>query len=361
MRLENLTLINFKNYKKQSFKFSPQVNCIVGENGSGKTNLLDSIHYLTLTKSAFNAIDSQNIRYDQDFFTIKGKFEKNHHHHQLQCTLKRGEKKILKHNQKVYEKLKDHIGAFPMVLIAPHDVDIIREGSELRRKFFDGIISQVDQFYLNILITYYHNLKQRNSLLRQFQERNYFDPDLVEPYNHQLLDLGQKLFHTRRQFIDDYKPLFTKYYHYISGLKENTDLVYLSDFSQPEFPQTFIGSINKDLALLRTNLGSHKDDYHFTIEGHSLKKFASQGQQKSYLIALKLAQYDYMKKSINQNPLLLLDDIFAKLDDIRMERMIDMILKGSFGQIFITDARPHQISEVLNKFKVDVNYFHLKK
>lgn len=359
MRLENISLINFKNYSELSLRFSPQVNCFMGENGSGKTNLLDAIFYLSMSKSAFNSIDQQNIKHDAPYFMIKGEFRVKGKNFEIQCVQKAGQKKILKNNREIYEKLSDHIGKFPLVLVAPDDTDLIRESGDARRKFLDSIISQLDASYLNNLIRYNHFLKQRNSLLKQFAIKNYVDYDLLEPYDHNLLKIGKDVFEIRKSFIKNFIPVFSDHYLNLSEGKEKTSIMYQSELAEENFAKDFLQSRKKDMLLQRTTMGIHKDDLKFEIEDYPLKKFGSQGQQKSFLIALKLAHYDIIKKEKSFHPLLLLDDIFDKLDDQRISKLLEMVSGDRFGQLFVTDARPERTINIFSSIQSEVKFFKI--
>ena len=360
MHLENLSLINFKNYAGCDLRFSREINCFVGANGSGKTNLLDAIHYLSLTKSAFNTIDQQNIRHNTDYFAVHGTFALEGQLHQIKCSLKTGEKKQFKNGNDRYEKLSQHIGQFPLILITPYDTDIIREGSETRRKFFDNLLSQIDQDYLNQLIEYNHYLRQRNKLLKQFQERSYFDPTLLESYDRTLISVSQVLSRCRAELLDDYLPFFKQRYQEISGGNEKVNLSYRSEVLDDNFPNLFRSSLQKDMALQRTTLGIHKDDFIFEMEDHPIKKLGSQGQQKSFVIALKLAQFELIKEAKGFKPLLLMDDIFDKLDDQRIAKLMDLVAGHAFGQLFVTDARPERTQSIFEKVDAEVKLFAVK-
>lgn len=359
MYLENLSVLNFKNYSELELSFSSQINCFVGKNGSGKTNLLDAIHYLCLTKSAFNAVDSQNIKHNEDFFLVKGNFKKNEKSFRVSCNLKTGHKKVFQVNKKKYERISEHVGEFPVVLIAPDDTELIKGGSENRRKFFDSILSQIDQQYLNQLIRYTNLLKQRNSLLKQFHDKNYFDKDILDIYDTQLIETGENIYTRRKKFLEEFEPLFKIHYEDISDYKEKVNMNYSSDYAEKDFLKNFKSSLKKDIALQRTTKGVHKDDFLFSLNDHSLKKFGSQGQIKSYLIALKLAQFDCIKKEKGINPVLLLDDIFDKLDDSRIQKLIRMVASHSFGQIFLTDARPERSMSIFNEIEEEKKYFNI--
>ncbi|CAN5511449.1 DNA replication and repair protein RecF [soil metagenome] len=359
MHLENISLINFKNYSELELQLSPYINCFVGDNGSGKTNLLDAINYLSLTKSAFNSVDSQNIRHNSDFFTIKGNFQVNDKKQTVLCIQKSGQKKVLKKNNIFYEKISDHIGQFPVVMIAPDDTDIIREGSDARRRFLDSIISQINSAYLENLILYNHYLKQRNSLLKHFALKNYIDHDLLEPYDRKLIHLGSLIYKEREKFIAEFLPVFVLHYNLLSEGKETTHIVYNSDLQQQNLSEHFLQNLKKDLVLQRTNCGIHKDDLLFEIEGFPLKKFGSQGHQKSFLIGLKLSQFEIIKNEKSFPPLLLLDDIFDKLDDHRISKLLEMVSSGRFGQIFITDARPERSERIFSSIKMECKIFKI--
>lgn len=349
MHLESLELLNFKNYEEVKLRFSPEINCLVGDNGSGKTNLLDAVHYLSLTKSAFNAVDMQNIRHGEDFMVIRGQFLKAGKHDTIQCSLQQGQRKAVKHNKKVYDKISEHIGRYPVVLIAPNDTDVIREGSETRRRFFDSILSQLDQQYLQWLLQYNHVLKQRNSLLKQFSEKNSLDRDLLEPYNLKLMELGTALLQARKSFLEEYLPHFLSHYLNLSEGREQVSIRYESNMDVENPLAKLENSLRRDLALQRTNVGIHKDDYVFELDGYPLKKFGSQGQQKSFLISLKLAHFDIIRQHKGYKPILLLDDIFDKLDDHRIAKLMELVSGHTFGQLFVTDARPERTERIFQQ------------
>lgn len=342
MLLENLVLNQFKNYEFLEADTRANVVCFVGENGSGKTNLLDAIHYLSLTKSAFSGSDQQSMRHGEDFFSVMGQIRREDHLHKVICGLRNGEKKLLTVDNNPYDKISEHVGEFPSVLIAPDDTDLIREGSEERRKFFDNMLSQINKEYLRQLMGYNHVLKQRNALLKQFAESNRIDPVLIEHYDNQLLALGAEIYQRRKHFLEEFRPVFQERYALIADQKEHTDIIFISDFQQADFAKTFRGNLKRDILLQRTTAGIHKDDFEFLIDGLSIKKLGSQGQKKSFIIALKLAQFQIIHQHKGYKPLLLLDDIFDKLDDKRIKHLMEMVSGQSFGQIFLTDARPER-------------------
>jgi DNA replication and repair protein RecF len=361
MHLEKICLINYKNYEDSELIFSPQINVFTGMNGSGKTNLLDAVYYLSLTKSAFHNNDALNIRHGQAFFRLTADFKKGDQEFFVEAAFSGGQKKLFKVNKYPYEKIRDHIGQFPVILITPYDTDVIREGSEERRKFFDGVLSQLDKVYLSELMRYNQILKQRNSLLKQFNERNYVDHDLVSTYDEQLLDAAEKIYETRKQFINDLTPLFEYHYKKLSDENEKVSLTYDSQLQQQDFKEIFKSSLKTDIILQRTRKGVHKDDYTFNINDQPLKSFGSQGQQKSFVISLKLAQFDLIKNKKGIKPILLLDDIFDKLDDQRITRLMEMVAEDSFGQLFVTDARIKRADEVLSRLKSDVKVFTISQ
>lgn len=361
MWLEKLHLTYFKSYEEKAFTFGQHVNCLVGENGSGKTNLLDAIYFLALTKSAFHNQDALGIRHAQDFFVLDGIFRESAKKTQITCSFQRGQRKVVMADKKNYERLSDHIGQFPLVLIAPDDTDVIREGSEERRRFFDGVLSQSVPGYLTDFLQYNKILTQRNGLLKLFAERNYLDEDLLETYNEPLIVLSKRIYAHRSGFMKRYVPLFNKYYDFLSSGHEQVDVIYESEVASPDFPQELRKARSRDLYAQRTGKGVHKDEYVFEIDGVTLKKFGSQGQQKSFLIALKLAQFELLKEEKEKTPILLLDDIFDKLDDRRIQKLIELIDTGFLGQVFITDARPERSQKILEHVKADVRFFKIEK
>ncbi len=349
MYLKSLSLVNFKNYHEFSANFSPKINCFVGNNGSGKTNLLDAIHYLSLCKSYFNAIDSQNIRNSESFFVIQGTFEKNGEEDAIYCGLKRNQKKVFRRNGKEYQKLSEHIGLYPLVMISPNDNELIWGVSEVRRKFIDSIISQYDKVYLDSLISYSNAVKQRNSLLKQFAKSHSMDSTLLDIWDEQLVIYGNTLIQKRHDFLSSFIPMFNHFYNVISDEKETVSLVYENSLEGRDFKAALMACLPKDRILEYTTIGPHKDDLDFKINDLSLKKFASQGQQKSYLLALKLAQFQYVKEKKHIKPLLLLDDVYDKLDESRFSKLVELVKGNEFGQVFITDTHPDRMAGLFMK------------
>lgn len=359
MYLHELHLLNFKNYAEANLRFSPAVNVLVGKNGSGKTNLLDAIYSLSFTKSAFASSDTQCVLSGQNYFMVKGKFFKQDKPYELLSSVQIGSKKVFREEGSDYQKLSDHIGKYPVILIAPDDVDLVRESSESRRKFFDSIISQLDKKYLEALMQYNQALKQRNSLLRMFQERGTADWLALESYDQLLIRLGQQIFQQRIAFAEEFLPVFRKYYKFIVDDAETTDLEYSSELKEKSFEEGLLKNRQKDLALQRTSFGIHRDDYVFTLGDGDLKRLGSQGQQKSFVIALKLAQFEIIEKIKGFKPILLLDDIFDKLDDFRIARLLTLV-KNDLGQLFITDARPDRTGELLRSIEVSASLFKVE-
>jgi DNA replication and repair protein RecF len=357
MYLQQLSFLNFKNYSEAEISLSEGVNAFVGNNGAGKTNLLDAVHYLSLCKSYFNPIDSQQIKQGADFFMINGVFEKNGNKEVVACGVKRNQKKQFKRNKKDYQRLADHIGLLPLVMISPYDISIIIEGSEERRKFIDNVISQTDHNYLDELIVYNKILTNRNALLRQIADTGRYDPELLAVFDEQLIASGTRIFEKRRNFMEIFTGIFNKHYQFISEDAEQVELIYESQLLQDGFASLLKKSIERDRVLERTTTGIHKDDLQFNIHGMPMKKFGSQGQQKSFLIALKLAQYTFLTQKNGFKPLLLLDDIFDKLDDNRVTKLMQMVSNNDFGQVFITDTSMSRVEGIFEKINVGVKLF----
>ncbi len=349
MHLKQITLLHFKNYADAGISFSPKINCFTGANGMGKTNLLDAIHYLSLCKSFFNTIDSQNISFEQPFFMVQGLFEKEGREEEVLVSLKRAQKKVVKRNKNEYEKLSEHIGAFPLVMISPLDTILITGGGSERRRFVDGIISQFDKHYLDKLISYNSILLQRNALLKQFAISRSFDGALLEILDEQLAEMGNYVHASRIKFLNDFIPVFEKFYRLLSGNAEEVALKYISSLEGNTFLEALKLSLHKDCALAHTSVGTHRDDLNFLLGRNEVKKYASQGQQKTYLLALKLAQYEYIKTKTGIKPLLLLDDVYDKLDNKRFEQLILLVSSDDFGQVFITDTNTERMQQLFQK------------
>jgi len=359
MILKSLSLVNYKNFTSKAFDFNTKINCFVGNNGVGKTNILDAIYHLSFGKSYFNPVTSQNINHQADFFVIDGLYQKQDRDEKVIISVKKGQKKVIKRNGKIYDRLSDHIGFLPLVIISPADRDLITEGSDIRRKFIDGVIAQSDKAYLTHLLQYNKVLSQRNALLKYFALNTTFDPDTLAVYNEQLLTYGQPIFEKRTHFLEKFIPIFQKRHMAITGGIEKVSLDYQSLLQGTAFKSLLDQSLHKDRAVQYTSAGIHKDDLNFTIDGFPIKKFGSQGQQKSYLIALKLAQFDFIKTITGVNPLLLLDDIFDKLDEQRVAQIIQLVDDEDFGQLFISDTHPERTENVVKRIHQRYDIFHL--
>lgn len=359
MHLKNIHLQQFKNYKKVGVQFSEQINCFLGMNGSGKTNLLDAIHYLCLTKSAINGIDQLNIQHDKEYFTIAGEFAIEEKVMQVRCIFESGKKKQLLQDGVPVEKMSDHVGILPVVMIAPDDTLLIRDGSEERRRFFDSILCQLSRSYLDNLVKYQYYLKQRNALLKQFSEKGKWDKALIDLYDRELIERSILIAKERADFISEYHPFLSSYYGEISENQEEVGIRYATHCLSSNFKNEFKSMAKKDLLLRRTNMGIHKDDFVFEINGYPIKKFGSQGQQKSFVIALKLAQFQILFSHKKTKPILLLDDIFDKLDDMRIKKLMQLVANNRFGQLFITDARPERSKQILKELERHCRFFEV--
>lgn len=360
MNLKHLSLLNFKNYETLEIDFSGGVNCITGPNGIGKTNLLDAIYYLALTKSYFNPIDKQMVRHDEKMMMVKGVFEDEGKTETIVCSLRSGQKKMVKRNRKEYKKISEHIGLIPIVIITPFDSFLILEGSDVRRKFIDGIISQEDQGFLQLLIQYNRALYQRNMLLKHFSREHHFDGDALEIWDVKLIELGEAVFQKRNTFITNFIPVFLEFYEKIGGKEEKVNIEYRSSLSEGNYKEQLKKSIQDDLIKQYTTKGIHKDDLVFTIDGYPLKKFGSQGQQKTFLLALKLAQFRQMQLKMEKAPILLLDDIYDKLDSTRMKHLMELVTEKGFEQIFITDTHPSRVEEIFTEMGFNVKSVGIK-
>jgi len=359
MYLKKINLINYKNFEASQFNFEAKINCFVGNNGVGKTNVLDAIYHLAFTKGYFNSVTTQNIQHHKDFFVIEGLIDLDGKEELINCSVKKGQKKVVKRNGKEYEKLSEHIGLIPVVIISPNDTNLIIDGSGVRRKFMDSVIAQSDKAYLHDLISYNKVLTQRNSLLKYFAVNHTFDALNIDVYNKQLLEFGRKIYEKRSQFTKEFIPIFEKRHQHISGANENVMFSYKSQLEKDNFEELLRHSLEKDRILQYTSVGIHKDDLLYTIDSYPIKKYGSQGQQKTYLIALKLAEFDFVKSQSKKTPILLLDDIFDKLDENRVSRIIDLVNDDDFGQIFITDTHVARTENVIKQTNQVYKMFEL--
>ncbi|MBR8534557.1 DNA replication/repair protein RecF [Carboxylicivirga sediminis] len=349
MHIRHLNLINFKNIEQAEIAFSPGINCLVGDNGSGKTNVLDALYYLSFCKSYFNAVDSQNINHQQEFFVVQGQYLRHDEEEHIYCGLKKSQKKHFKRNKKEYSKLSEHIGLLPLVMISPSDEQLINEGSEQRRKYIDGVISQYDKPFLDDLMRYNRSLMQRNATLKQLKDSRSGDYSMLDLWDEQLEQLANRIYIRRVDFIKELVPVFQKYYAYISDGKEEIALTYKSHLHEGDLKGQLAAVRSKDIVLGYTTKGVHKDDLELLLGGYSIKKIASQGQKKTFLIALKLAQYEFIHKHNGIKPILLLDDIFDKLDDARSNRLLQLVAEDVFNQIFITDTNKPYLVDIVKR------------
>ena len=356
MYIQRLQLTNFKNYDELDVTFSNNVNCLVGNNGVGKTNLLDALYYLSFCKSYFNSVDSQNIRMGADFFAIHGHYVTDESGEgdsvPVSCTLQRGQSKKMKFNKKACPTFAEHIGRLPLVIVTPSDQNLIQGGSEVRRKFVDGIISQVDRNYLQMLLSYQKALEQRNRLLKRFYEDRYFDDEAIAIWDEQLVRYGEPIHALRRQFLDEFVPLFEEYYSLIHKEAENTEsprIVYDTQMTEGDMASMLAESHRRDAQVQYTTVGPHKDDFELYIGEFAVKRFGSQGQQKTFLLALKLAQFEYIRTHLGTKPILLLDDIFDKLDMLRVSQLVMLVGSDRFGQVFITDTQEGRVEAIFEK------------
>lgn len=349
MFIRELSVLNYKNFGEATLTFSRKLNCFIGNNGVGKTNLLDAIYYLSFCKSYFNNPDSQNIRHSEEFFALQGKYELNNNNEEIHCGFKNGQKKKIRRNKKEYERFSDHIGLLPLVMISPADSVLIQGGSEERRRFMDSVISQYDRTYLEWLVRYNRILQQRNTLLKEVARQSKVDPDLFAIWDDQMVQLGEKIHRKRADFLQKLLPVFQKYYTLISGGSEVVSLDYSSQLNTGEFTVLLKESFDKDRMLQFTTTGVHKDDLELKLGDFPIKRLGSQGQNKTYLIALKFAQFDFIRSLNNVKPILLLDDIFDKLDSGRVEEIVKLVSDDHFGQIFITDTNREHLDGILRE------------
>lgn len=342
-------------------ELSPKFNCFAGHNGAGKTNLLDAIYYLSFCKSFTNPVDSQNIAFGKDFFVVRGAYQVNGKDDKLHCGFKRGQRKAFKRNGKEYDRLSDHIGLYPLVLLSPADSRLILGGSDERRKFVDGVISQYDKEYLHQLISYNKALMQRNALLKTFAERRRFDREALDGWDEQLISYGSYLYGERKRFFSDFLPVFKKYYALLSARQEETTIQYLSSLHEGSFRDQLEGALDKDRIAQHTTVGIHKDELLFLVHDEPIKRFGSQGQQKTFILALRLAQFSFTRELKGMKPLLLFDDIFDKLDSARVSQLMNLVSEEDFGQVFVTDTDPERLEKLFQSIASECRIFVMEK
>lgn len=359
MYLKKISLFNYKNFSEANFNFDKKINCFVGKNGIGKTNVLDAIYHLSYGKSYFNSLMVQSIKHGEDFLVIDAEFEKDKRAEQITYSIKKGNKKVLKRNGKLYEKFSEHYGFIPLVMISPADSDLISEGGDIRRKFVDSVISQLDPHYLQELIQYHKIILQRNALLKYFAQNQTFDKDTISIYDEQLNELGHFIFEKRKQFIEQFVPIFNEHHKNIIGDREKVRLRYTSSLFENDLLSLLRENLQRDMALQYTSTGVHKDDLLFEIDNYPIKKFGSQGQQKSFLIALKLAQFEFLKAKKGIKPILLFDDIFDKLDEERVSKIVKMVESDTFGQLFISDTHSERTESIIKSTHQSYSIYNL--
>ena len=354
MILEKLSVINYKNIAEATLDFSPKINCLIGQNGVGKTNVLDAIYYLSFCHSANNPIDSQVIRHGAEFFVLEGDYEGDLH---IYCGMKRGTKKHFKRNKKEYRRLSEHIGLIPVVVVSPSDTLLIEGGSEERRRLMDMVIAQYEHGYMEAMNRYNKALQQRNAMLKLDEEPNL---DVISLFEEQMAYEGERIYKSRKAFVEELTPIFQRIHETISGNREQVALNYVSHCQRGPLLEVIQRDRFKDRAIGYSLHGVHRDDLEITLGGHLMKREGSQGQNKTFVIALKLAQFDFLKRTNSKTtPLLLLDDIFDKLDAQRVEQIVKLVAGDDYGQIFITDTNRDHLDLILSRQTLDYKIFHV--
>ena len=354
MILEKLSVINYKNIAAATLELSPKINCLIGQNGVGKTNVLDAIYFLSFCHSASTPIDSQVIRHGEEFFMLEGSYDEDMH---IIAAMKKSAKKHFKRNKKEYKRLSEHIGLIPIVVVAPSDTLLIEGGSEERRRLMDMVISQYDRSYIDAMNRYNKALQQRNALLKLEEEP---DNDVISLFEEQMAVEGEKIYQRRKAFIEELTPIFQRIHETISENREQVSLTYLSHCQRGPLLDIIQRDRFKDRAVGYSLHGIHRDDLEFSLSGHPMKREGSQGQNKTFVIALKLAQFDFLKRTNSKTtPLLLLDDIFDKLDARRVEQIVKLVGSEEFGQIFITDTNRDHLDRILASSEHDYKIFYV--
>jgi len=372
MILRKLSILNYKNIREAQLELSPKMNCFIGPNGVGKTNVLDAVYYLSFCRSASNPIDSQVIRHEEPFCMLEGVYSEDagnsedaEYSEVISVGMKRGQKKHFKRNKKEYRRLSEHIGLIPLVVVSPSDTLLIEGGSEERRRLMDVVISQYDRSYIDHLVRYNNALAQRNTLLKMDGQADSptaqsYDPALMQIWEEQMAEEGEQLYERRKTFVEELTPVFQHYYEQISQHREQVGLRYVSHCQRGPLLDIIQRDRYKDCAVGYSLHGVHRDDLEFSLDGYQMKREGSQGQNKTYVIALKLAQFEFLKRTASQTtPLLLLDDIFDKLDANRVEQIVRLVSGDNFGQIFITDTNRDHLDQILSTSVLDYKIFHV--
>lgn len=358
MILKKLTILNYRNIATAELTFSPKINCFVGHNGEGKTNVLDAIHFLSLTKSTANSIDSMNIRHGENLMMVQGIYDLNGTEEEISIGLKIHQKKHVKRNKKEYKRMAEHIGLLPLIIASPNDSNIISGGSEERRRLMDIVISQYDPEYLTALSAYNKALQQRNALLKAEEEPQ---PEILSLFEEMMAENGERIYQKRNAFIEEFTPVFQHFYQLISNGNEKIGLCYTSHCQRGPLLAIIQRDRTKDRIMGYSLHGIHKDELEMTLNGFPIKREGSQGQNKTYMLALKLAQFDFLKRTGSKTvPLLLLDDIFDKLDAQRVEQIVDIVSSDAFGQIFITDTNREHLDKILERSQGNYKIFHVE-
>lgn len=359
MILKHISIINYKNLEQVELNLSPKINCFVGDNGMGKTNLLDAVYYLSFCRSYTNPVDSQNIKHDSDVCMIQGKYQpEGQSEEEIYCSLRRRQKKQFKRNKKDYEKLSDHIGFIPLVMISPADSEIILGGSDERRKFMDMAISQFNKRYMQSLIRYNKALQQRNAILKM--EDHEIDFTLLQLWEDQMVEEGKYIFENRLRFIEEFSPIFNQFYKKISLSAESVTFNYISQLRNESFANKLVETRRRDIAIGHTTSGIHRDELEMLLDGYPIKKVGSQGQNKTYFVSMRLAQFHYLLKTGKRTPILLLDDVFDKLDANRVEQIVKLVSGDEFGQIFISDTNRESFDKILERIGNSHNIYSVQ-
>ena len=358
MILKRLTILNYRNIATAELEFSPKVNCFVGQNGEGKTNVLDAIYFLSLTKSAANSIDSMNVRHGEEMMMVQGVYDLNGTEEEISIGMKLHQKKHVKRNKKEYKRLTEHIGLLPLIIASPNDSTIISGGSDERRRLMDVVISQYDTEYMTALMAYNKALQQRNAMLKAEEEPN---EEIISIYEEMMAENGERIYAKRQAFIEEFIPVFQQFYALISGGSEQVSLRYTSHCQRGALLDVIQRDRMKDRIVGYSLHGIHKDELEMSLDGYPIKREGSQGQNKTYMISLKLAQFDFLKRTGSRTtPLLLLDDIFDKLDAQRVEQIVNIVSGDAFGQIFITDTNREQLDKILERSQGNYKIFHVE-
>ena len=356
MHLKKLVLLNFKNIARAELELGRGITCFVGDNGAGKTNVVDAVYYLSMCKSAFGMTDGQSIRHGEEFFMAEGLYATDEgRSEQVVCSFSRKGGKVVKRNGKEYERLSEHVGLIPAVVVSPADSVLISDAADERRRFLNAFISTLDRSYMNALMRYNAVLAERNRLLKMHP-----DEMMLSIYDRQLIEHGQQIYTRRNEFVARLQPLVMEYYRLLSGDREQVELRYRSELDERPFEEVLLAARPKDFANEFTTSGVHRDDLVLKIGGYPLRKYGSQGQQKSFLIALKLAQYAVLAAERGERPILLLDDLFDKLDAGRVEQLIHLVSTEQFGQILITDCNPTRLKTILDRAGGGYTLYHVE-